>query len=51
MLESKRRKYEEQITYLEGEADYLEIIDAKRYQNMIWTRRAEAKRIRRLIEK
>ena len=50
MKETTRRKYEEKVTYLEGEADYLERTDPTRYKDMIWKRRAEARRIRRLIE-
>ena len=45
MKESTRRRYEEQIRYLEGEADYLEKLYPERYRDMILKRRQEAKRL------
>lgn len=46
MKEHIRRRYEEELTYLEGEADYLEKTDKVRYADMIQKRRQEAKRIK-----
>ena len=50
MKETTRRKYEEQIAYLEGEADYLERLYPMRYKDMIRQRRAEATRIKELMK-
>ena len=45
MNEATRRRYEEQIRYLEGEAKYLERLYPERYKDMIQKRRQEAKRL------
>ena len=45
----RRRMYEEEITYLEGEIEYLSQIKHERHEHMIQKRKQEIKRIQEIL--